>query len=151
MSTKNSRGISAIGAIFDRIRGSPIVARLQEIPNLPLILAIVILAICLLVYSGHSREAVSKNSGESDLELRLSAVLSAIEGAGEVECMIYTGDESSKDVFWGAEDKGGEIMGVIIVAEGAKDIAVMLRLKDAAATALNVEPTKVQVYKKQQK
>lgn len=40
-----------------------------------------------------------------------------------------------------------EIMGVIVIAEGADNIAVMLDLLNAVETVLNVSPDKVDVYK----
>ena len=70
----------------------------------------------------------------TDEELRLSNVLSSIDGAGDVSVMI--------------SKVGDSIVGVIVIAEGAKEISVRLRLLDATSTALGVDKSVVNVYSK---
>ncbi|MDE7372620.1 MAG: hypothetical protein K2N18_01000, partial [Clostridia bacterium] len=65
-------------------------------------------------------------------EQRLSAMLSNIVGAGRVDAMITT--------------DSGKITGVLIVADGADNITVRLRLIDATATALGVSKNIVNVF-----
>ena len=69
-------------------------------------------------------------------ETRLSKVLSSIEGAGQVEVMIVRED--------------GVVTGVLVVAEGAKDIGVMLKLLDATSTVMGVDKSVVEVYQMEQ-
>ena len=133
---------------LQKIMQSELYKKLKEIRNLPLIIAIVLLAICLLCFSGKSTSTKTENTHD-ELEVRLAETLSAIEGAGEVQCMIYRGESNGYD-YW-RNSSSAEIEGVIIVAEGAKDISVMLKLKEAATKALCVDAEKVQVYKKQTK
>jgi hypothetical protein len=68
----------------------------------------------------------------NDDEIRLATTLSQIDGAGEVKTMITR--------------NGQEISGVIVVAEGAENISVMLKLLDATATVMGVDKSIVEVY-----
>ena len=63
------------------------------------------------------------------LLLRLSAILSRIEGAGSVEAMI-------------SEDGSN---GVLIVAEGADDLGVCLHLQYAVQTLLGTESSRIEI------
>ena len=84
-------------------------------------------ALCLML--GAQREAASTE------ESRLSRVLSAIDGAGTVEVAVYYEDSLP--------------CGAVIVAEGASDVAVQLRLVSAVTTLLGVEQGRVAVYQKE--
>lgn len=126
-------------SLVPRVADSPFVKKLRGVKNIKLIAAAFILAAALLIYSTVAG-AMSERRGDAetaavmnDEEQRLAAVLSGIDGAGSVETMISRGTE-------------GEITGVLVIAEGAEDITVMLRLMSAAATALGVDRKLVDVY-----
>ncbi|HIU98330.1 MAG TPA: hypothetical protein IAC73_00600 [Candidatus Limadaptatus stercoripullorum] len=126
-------------SLVPRVADSPFIKKLRGVKNIKLIAAAFILAAALLIYSTVAG-AVSERRGDAetaavmnDEEQRLAAVLSGIDGAGSVETMISRGTE-------------GEITGVLVIAEGAEDITVMLRLMSAAATALGVDRKLVDVY-----
>ena len=126
-------------SLMPRVADSPFIKKLRGVKNIKLIAAAFILAAALLIYSTVAG-AVSERRGDAetaavmnDEEQRLAAVLSGIDGAGSVETMISRGTE-------------GEITGVLVIAEGAEDITVMLRLMSAAATALGVDRKLVDVY-----
>lgn len=127
---KTSKGIKA--------KIAPWIAKLKKIKNIEFILCLFIIAIALLLYNGLTKEdnadsiAVSTETVVSSEEARLAEILSDIEGAGEVSVMIT--------------HSGDEINGVLVVASGAKDIAVRLRLLEATKVALNVEADIVSVY-----
>ena len=125
--------------LVDKIRKSPLIVKLKKIKNIEFILCLFIIAIALLLYSGLSRSdskdstAVSSTTvQQSSDEARLSEILSAIEGAGEVNVMIT--------------HKDGAISGLLVVASGAKDIKVRLKLLEATKVALNVNADIVSVY-----
>lgn len=126
-------------SLVPRVADSPFIKKLRGVKNIKLIAAAFILAAALLIYSTVAG-AVSERRGDAetaavmnDEEQRLASVLSGIDGAGSVETMISRGTE-------------GEITGVLVIAEGAEDITVMLRLMSAAATALGVDRKLVDVY-----
>ena len=102
-----------------------------------------IIAIALIIYStvatstkkkAETQTSVSQ-SLENDEEARLSAILSNLEGAGKVRTMITASD--------------GEITGVLVVADGAKNPMTRLKLMQACASALGISEDIVCVLCKQ--
>ena len=87
-------------------------------------------ALCLLLGLGGSAPA-----GQTDEEARLARVLSAMEGAGQVEVAV----------FYGVEDAAP--CGAVIVAEGADSVTVRLQLTRAVCTLLGLEAEQVDIFK----
>ena len=125
----------------EKVKSSGFFKKLKGIKNIQLIVAIFIIAVALLIYStvatGKAASSVSgTESGSSsvmdDEERRLAAILGGIEGAGRVETMITRRDD--------------EVVGVLVIAEGADDIKVMLKLLEATTTAMGVDKSIVDVY-----
>ncbi len=71
----------------------------------------------------------------SSEESRISRVLSAIEGAGTVEVAVYYEDATP--------------CGAVVVADGADDIAVQLRLLSAVTTLLGINQNRVSIYERE--
>lgn len=71
----------------------------------------------------------------SSEESRISRVLSAIEGAGTVEVAVYYEDAIP--------------CGAVVVADGADDIAVQLRLRSAVTTLLGINQNRVSIYERE--
>ena len=117
-----------------------IIEKIKNVKNIQIIVAILIIAVALIIYSNVISKKSVKSSSQSgntvmtEEETRLAAVLSQIDGAGQVSAMITKND--------------GNIVGVIVIAQGADNITVRLRLLDAAATALGVNKNIVSVYSK---
>ena len=86
--------------------------------------------LCLLLGLGGSAPA-----GQTSEEARLARVLSAMEGAGQVEVAV----------FYGAED--AVPCGAVVVAEGADSVAVRLQLTRAVCTLLGLESEQVDIFK----
>ncbi len=87
--------------------------------------------------------------GAAGDEARLAGILSGIDGAGKVEVFISY-DEKSDAVYAFAaqpEREGGVIKGVVIIASGAGDPMVRLKLAEAARVALGVPAANVSVHK----
>lgn len=125
--------------LSQKIKDSAIVKKIKSVKNIQIIAVIFIIAIALIIYSSvmTSREtSTAKNSGTSvilsDDEIRLGNILSNIDGAGEVQTMITK--------------SGNEIVGVLIIADGASNPLVRIRLIDAASTALGVDKKIVNVF-----
>lgn len=122
-----SEGIDKIKAdaksVFEKIKG---------IKNIKIIVLIFIIAIALIIYSN---VATTKQSAtqtfQNDEETRLSSILSSVEGAGEVETMITK--------------SSGQVVGVLVIADGANNPLVRLRLLQAASSALGVDSEIVSV------
>ncbi len=84
-------------------------------------------ALCLLL-------GTQQESGSAE-ESRISRVLSAIQGAGDVEVAVYYEDAVP--------------CGAVVVAQGASDIAVQLRLASAVTTLLGIDANRVAIYPKE--
>ena len=93
--------------------------------------------LALVLVPGASREI----SGMTEEEERMAATLSKIAGAGEVRVSIYYEEIGSG---FGQQPKNPA--GVVIVARGAEDIQVRLRLFRAAETLLGLPPARVEVF-----
>ena len=89
--------------------------------------ALAVAALALLAGGGLN----ASDSAASPLEARLERVLASVEGAGNVRAMVLEAD--------------GRVSGVLVVAEGAKDVAVRLRLQNAVCTLLGIENAAVNV------
>lgn len=74
-------------------------------------------------------------------EQRISATLSQIAGAGETRVSIYYARAASA-----FSSDGQSPVGAVIVARGADDVGVRLRLMRAAETLLGLGPNAVEVF-----
>lgn len=85
-------------------------------------------ALCLLLGTQGSTDA----TGEG----RIRQVLSAIDGAGAVDVAVYYEDSIP--------------CGAVIVADGAGDVAVQLRLVSAVTRLLGIDQGRVAVYEREE-
>lgn len=127
---------------LQRISNNAIVKKLKSVKNIRIIAVVFIIAIALIIYSSvaASRESQSVSqsqpqSVQNEDEQRLSNILSQIDGAGQVQTMITKSD--------------GQIVGVLVIADGAKNPYVRLKLMQASATALGVGEDVIDVLCKQ--
>ncbi len=77
----------------------------------------------------------AKGETSSTEESRISRVLSAIDGAGAVDVAVYY-EESIP-------------CGAVVVAQGAGDVAVQLRLMSAVTALLGISPDRVAIYERE--
>ena len=64
----------------------------------------------------------------------MQRILSKIDGAGRVHVMI-------------ARDDGGDCTGVVVVASGAEDVEVMLRLQRAVQALTDLELSQIEIVR----
>lgn len=83
--------------------------------------------------------AVEGGAVPTQQESRLAQVLSAMEGAGRVEVALY---------YEGAADEAVPC-GAVIVADGAGDVGVQLRLTRAVTTLLGMDASRVEVFQRE--
>ena len=89
------------------------------------------------------------DEGKTAEEIRLENILECIAGVGEVHVMIRSSEESqSASVFLSGDDeeKGGEVKGVIVAAEGAENPVIQSKITEAVATVCDVPYSSVAVY-----
>ncbi|MBO5777686.1 MAG: hypothetical protein J6R34_04495 [Clostridia bacterium] len=118
--------------IAERLKNQPILKKLLAIKNLKIMVIAIIIALGLIIYSDVSTNESGVVSNMDQEEIRLASTLSQIEGVGEVQTMITR--------------NGDKISGVLVIAEGAENISVMLKLLDATATVMGVDKSIVEVY-----
>ncbi len=125
--------------VLSKVRNSGIVKKIKGIKNIRIIAAIFIIAVALLIYSsvatGNAARTASSDEQSAEMdedESRLASILEGLEGVGRVETMITREDDT--------------IVGILVIAEGAEDIAVRLRLLSAVTTAMGVDKQIVNVY-----
>lgn len=75
------------------------------------------------------------SSTQTEEEARLSRVLSAMAGAGEVEVAVFYQEEDALPC------------GAVVVAQGADDVSVRLQLTRAVCTLLGLEASQVDVFR----
>ena len=126
--------------LFDKVRNSSVLKKIRGIKNIRLIAAIFIIAVALIIYSNVAadRAAADRTAGAPETSMagddsRLAGRLAGLEGVGRVETMITRGEDD-------------EVVGIIVIAEGAEDIATRLRLLSAVTTAMGVDKQIVNVY-----
>lgn len=116
-------------SVFKKIVQSDFVKRIKGIKNIKIIALIFIIAIALIIYStvsvGNQEQETSTASLANEDENRLASILSNVLGAGDVQTMISKSD--------------GKIVGVLVIAEGADNPLVRIRLVDATCSALGIE------------
>ena len=118
--------------IAERLKNQPILKKLLAIKKLKIMVIAIIIALGLIIYSDVSTNESGVVSNMDQEEIRLASTLSQIEGVGEVQTMITR--------------NGDKISGVLVIAEGAENISVMLKLLDATATVMGVDKSIVEVY-----
>ena len=102
-----------------------------------LLIAVLLVALIALAFTlyGSKNKVVNTSSVNVDMsasEVKLTRILSEIDGVGKAEVMI---NESEKGVE-----------GVIIVCEGAYNIMTRNDILNAVTTALNVEKNNIAIY-----
>ncbi len=81
----------------------------------------------------------------SDLESRMEATLSLIEGAGRVRVLVNR-KEAREATEPASGDSAAEITGVIVVSDGADDLAVRLDLARAVQSLLGVPQSNIEIF-----
>lgn len=96
------------------------------------LVAALLLVVALCLALGASDRAASAQTAE---EARLSRVLSAVAGAGTVSVAVYYDNAVP--------------CGAVIVADGAGDATVRIRLAGAVTTLLGLDASRVAVYERE--
>ena len=107
--------------------------KLKEILLLSVLALTLIFAAWKIFYTDESGEAATAVSG-SESERKVSRLLREIDGVGEADVMI-------------CETEDG-VQSVVVVCEGAKDLQVVINVREAVAAALGTEEKSVKIYLK---
>lgn len=150
---------------MDKIK--KLLSKIKSIKNIEIYVAIILgIVVIAIVFLGNSstKNADKNASSESyiaELEHKIVSVIQKIDGVGKVTVAI-THDATSESVY--AYESGtdnilfakGEpvvvkilppkILGVVVVAEGANDPIVRMKINEAVVTLIGVEKDRVQVF-----
>ena len=79
-------------------------------------------------------EAKTISSAMTETEQKVSRLLQEIQGVGDAEVIVCETEDGAKNV--------------VIVCDGAKDIRVILNVREAVAAALGTDEKSVKIYQK---
>lgn len=103
-------------------------ARIREMLLLSVLAIVLVFAVRRVFYDGD--ESTEPVATLNDAEARICALLSEIDGVGEVRVVV---------------GENGE--GVVVVCEGAGDFVVVMHIREAVAAALGTDEKSVKVYR----
>lgn len=116
---------------FDKL---PVFQKLKNIKNIEVIIAVIFAIVIFLIYlSSLGKTSVFNDSTSTAFEQRLCAILSDIDGAGNVSVFVNSSDDSNN------------IIGIIVVSSGAQEVRVRLDILRAIQTVLNQPTTNIEI------
>lgn len=144
-----------------------LIAKIKSVKNIEIyiaiLLGIVVLVIALIgnVSTKNVDENVSSESYIAEMEHKIVSVIQKIDGVGKVAVAI-SHDATTESVYAYEADTNNliyvkgepvviktlppKILGVVVVAEGADNPIVRMKINEAVVTLLDVEETRVQVF-----
>ena len=105
--------------------------------NRKIIIVVLLLAVLIgtvyIVDKGKSKtSSIAAYSAKSETEVKLTGILSNIDGVGKTDVMIT--------------EEEGKIVGVVIVCEGADSLMTRSKILNAVSTALNIDKKIIAIY-----
>lgn len=110
-----------------------------------LLLGILLLVAGLPVTRKNSKTAEDQNAEKTRLESRLEELLSNVEGVGEVEVIIMTGDEGNTENF--SISSKNEVTGVLVAAQGAGSAVTVQNIQQAIMALFQIDANKIRIMK----
>ena len=93
----------------------------------------------------NSKTAEDQNAEKPRLESRLEELLSNVEGVGEVEVIIMTGDEGNTENF--SISSKNEVTGVLVAAQGAGSAVTVQNIQQAIMALFQIDANKIRIMK----
>lgn len=81
---------------------------------------------------------------KEQMEKQLEEFLEQVEGVGQVKVLLTLSSENNQ-IF--SEEDPGEVTGVLIAAQGAKDFTVERKIQQAVMALFQIEAHKIKVMK----
>ena len=105
-----------------------------KIKNLALFFSIGALLAIMIFNVFYKEDTPVSNVGNTELETELCLLLGEINGVGEVNVMIYEGENG--------------VEGVVVVCDGANNLQVNMDIREAVAAALGADEKAIKIYLK---
>lgn len=126
---KENRVKNGISSLLKRFDG-----KVKDIALLA-VLGLVIIAMAWVVFHTEDGEnAIPTYATET--ETKVLRMLQEIDGVGEASVIVY--------------EKDGNVENVVVVCEGAKNLRVVMNIREAVASALGAEQKSVKIYLKKE-
>ena len=93
----------------------------------------------------NSKTAEDQNAEKTRLESRLEELLSNVEGVGEVEVIIMTGDEGNTESF--SISGNNEVTGVLVAAQGAGSAVTVQNIQQSIMALFQIDANKIRIMK----
>ena len=117
-----------------------VVKKITSLPSWKIFLLLLIIGLAFLIIGktlASTKPTSANNTTETTVkteqEEKLAGILSEMEGAGEVEVIIFGKDDAT---------------GVLVLAEGADDPIVKIKIKQAVKTVMQTDDSKIKIEKK---
>ena len=113
--------------------------KIKSIKNIEIYVALILaLVVIIFVFAGGGTKNASKTEEDDtyigQMEHKICSVIQKIAGCGKAEVVIsYSGDEEN-------------VVGVVVVAEGANDPIIRFKIVEVVVTLLDVDSSNVQVF-----
>lgn len=115
--------------------------------------AIVIIVLIVNVYINRTKDDIAFRETpvsasptadvSTELELRLENILSKISGTGKVDVMItYEAESADAD----SEPISSKPLGAVVIAQGADNLEVRIKIQQAVQTVLGIEARQVKIF-----
>lgn len=137
--------MSETGQSFkEKLKNNKFLGKLSRIKNIEIIIAIVVCVLAVGIYflCGLGKSAESNTYTQSSLE----KVLSEIKGVGETRIYITYSDSKGYSSYSDDGRMPKEIIGIIVVSEGAGDPECEVRILKAIQTATGVTVDKIKIF-----
>ena len=108
--------------------------KIKEILLIAALALTLVFAVWKVFYDGDTENVISVSGSEK--EQKISLLLKEIDGVGEANVMICETEEGVKSV--------------VVVCEGARDLQVVMNVREAVAAALGTEEKAVKIYLKKE-
>lgn len=111
-----------------------------------ILIGILVLVMCIPTEKPSEESGVEIDAVQAEnLELQLKRVLSVMEGVGSVEVMIVT--EGNENGLFGQTTVTPKVCGVVVVAEGAGNATVNMRISEAVKALFSIDAHKISIVK----
>lgn len=137
--------MSEIGQSFkEKLKNNKFFSKISGIKNIEIIIAITVCVLAIAIYflCGLGKSAESKAYSQSSLE----KVLSEIKGVGQTRVYITYSDSKGYSSYNDDGRMPKEIIGIIVVSEGAGDPECEVRILRAIQTATGVTVDKIRIF-----
>ncbi|HCJ01592.1 MAG TPA: hypothetical protein DHV31_01740 [Clostridiales bacterium] len=125
----------------DRITNSKLIKKIRSAKNAEIVVALIFALIAGVTYfvisaktsSNKPTASMAQNGKMTEEEERLAELISDISGVGKTRVLITT-------------DNGNEVIGVVVVAEGAKDMNNRVKMIRCVEKATGATVDKIEIF-----